>query len=186
VVYEPTAPTAPGLTNSQPIIPADRWTSINGTLNSLISKVIAPPGIYPLDTSKTYQNIDIWGINGHLEWNLGPATLTVIPAYQHVKLDLLVMPALYFSTTNYFTGAPSTSDAERLKSVSAMRTRSSNGCWAAISSTRIRTASTPSALAARPTRLSWPRSTLAPTPPLRGDLFADRPFPPDRRHALHR
>ncbi len=115
VVYEPTAPTAPGLTNSQPIIPADRWTSINGTLNSLISKVVAPPGIYPLDTSKTYQNIDIWGINGHLEWNLGPATLTVIPAYQHVKLDSLVMPALYFSTTNYVTGAPSTSDAETVE-----------------------------------------------------------------------
>lgn len=115
VVYEPTAPTAPGLTNSVPIIPADRWTSINNSLNSLISKVTAPPGIYPLDTSKTYQNIDVWGLNGHLEWNLGPATLTVIPAYQHIKVDSLALPALYFSTNNYFTGAPSTSDAETLE-----------------------------------------------------------------------
>lgn len=115
VAWEPTAPNAPGITNPQPILPAKRWTSINATINGLIATVTAPPGIYPLDTSKTYQNIDVWGVNAHAEWDLGPATLTVIPAYQHIRLDSLVMPALYFSTNNFFTGAPSTSDAQTLE-----------------------------------------------------------------------
>lgn len=115
VVYAPTAPTAPGLVNSQPIVPDDRWTSINGSLNALISQVTAPPGIYPLDTSKAYQNIDIWGVNAHVDWDLGPATLTVIPAYQRVKLDSLSLPALSFSTTNFFTGEPSISEAQTLE-----------------------------------------------------------------------
>ena len=115
VVYEPTAPNAPGITNPQPIIPDNRWTSINDSLNSLISKVTAPPGIYPLNTADVYQNITIWGVNAHLDWKLGPATLTVIPAYQRVEMDSLVMPALYFNTVNEFTGAPSTSDAKTLE-----------------------------------------------------------------------
>ncbi|MGE4409427.1 MAG: TonB-dependent receptor [Sphingobium sp.] len=115
VVYAPTAPSAPGLVNSQPIIPSDRWTSINDSLNDLISQVTAPPGIYPLDTSLTYQDVTVWGVNGHLDWDLGPAVLTVIPAYQRVSNDSLAMPALYFSTTNYFTGKPSTSDAQTLE-----------------------------------------------------------------------
>ncbi|MBB5985093.1 iron complex outermembrane receptor protein [Sphingobium sp. B1D3A] len=115
VVYEPTAPNAPGITNPQPIIPDDRWTSIDESLNALIGRVTAPPGIYPLDTSEVYQNITIWGLNAHLDWNLGPATLTVIPAYQRVETDSLVLPALYFNTVNEFTGAPSTSDAKTLE-----------------------------------------------------------------------
>jgi len=115
VVYEPTAPNAPGITNPQPIIPANRWTSINQSLNTLIGSVTAPPGIYPLDTSKVYQNVDVLGINGHIDWNLGPAVLTVIPAYQCVTQDSLVMPALYFGTNNYFTGAPSVSEGQTLE-----------------------------------------------------------------------
>ena len=115
VVYAPTAPTAPGLTNPQPIIPEDRWTSINESLNALISKVTAPPGIYHLDTETTYQDVTVWGGMFRLDWDMGPATLTVIPALQHVTQDSLVMPALYFSTNNFFTGAPSTSDAQTLE-----------------------------------------------------------------------
>jgi iron complex outermembrane receptor protein len=115
VVYAPTAPNAPGITNPQPIIPDDRWTSINDSLNGLIARVTTPAGIYPLDTSKTYQNITIWGVNAHLDWDLGPAKLTIIPAYQRVEMDSLAMPALYFNTINEFTGAPSTSDAKTLE-----------------------------------------------------------------------
>jgi iron complex outermembrane receptor protein len=115
VVYAPTAPSAPGLTNPKPIIPANRWTSINQSLNTLIGSVTAPPGIYPLDTGKVYQNVDVLGINGHIDWNLGPAVLTVIPAYQRVTQDSLVMPALYFSTNNYFNGAPSVSEGQTLE-----------------------------------------------------------------------
>jgi iron complex outermembrane receptor protein len=96
-------------------IPDNRWTSITDSLNSLIGVVTAPPGIYPLNTGDVYQNITIWGVNAHLDWKLGPATLTVIPAYQRVETDSLVMPALYFNTVNEFTGAPSTSDAKTLE-----------------------------------------------------------------------
>lgn len=115
VVYEPTAPNAPGITNPQPILPADPWESISATLNNLISRTTAPPGIYRLDTSKVYQKLTVWGVNAHLDWDLGPALLTVIPAWQHVKMDSLSMPALYFSTNNYFTGEPSTSDTKTLE-----------------------------------------------------------------------
>ncbi|MCW3834430.1 TonB-dependent receptor [Sphingomonas canadensis] len=115
VVYEPTAPNAPGITTPVPIIPDDRWTSINDSLNALIAKTTAPPGIYTLDTSKVYQNMESWGINAHLDWDLGPATLTVIPAYQRVSIDSLAMPALYFNTVNAFTGEPSTSDAQTVE-----------------------------------------------------------------------
>lgn len=115
VVYEPFAPNAPGITNPQPIIPSDPWESISKTLNDLIGRTTAPPGIYKLDTSKVYQKVTIWGANAHLDWNLGPAMLTIIPAYQSVKLDSLSMPALFFSTNNYFTGEPSTSDTKTLE-----------------------------------------------------------------------
>ena len=115
VVYAPFAPTAPGITTPRAILPDNRWTSINQSLNSLISTVVAPPGIYPLDTSKTYQNVDVLGINGHLDWNLGPAMLTIIPAFQRVTQDSLVMPALYFSTNNYFNGKPSVSEGQTLE-----------------------------------------------------------------------
>ncbi len=115
VVYEPTAPNGPGITNPQPIIPDDRWTSISDTLNALIGRTTAPPGIYPIDTSKAYQNMTVWGVNAHLDWDLGPAMLTIIPAYQKVTTDSLSLPALSFSTNNAFTKAPSTSEAQTLE-----------------------------------------------------------------------
>lgn len=115
VIYAPTAPNAPGLVNPQPILPNDRWTSINDTLNALISRVAAPPGIYPVDTSTVYQDLDIWGVNGHLDWDLGGAVLTVIPAYQRVVIDSKSIPTLNFTTVNPFNGEPSTSDAQTLE-----------------------------------------------------------------------
>lgn len=115
VIYAPTAPNAPGITTPQPILPDDRWTSIGDTLNALIAQTTAPPGIYPLDMSETYQDMDVWGVNAHLDWDLGPATLTIIPAYQSVSIDSLALPALYFSTNNPFTDDPSTSDTQTLE-----------------------------------------------------------------------
>ncbi|GLT01429.1 TonB-dependent receptor [Sphingobium jiangsuense] len=115
VVYERTAPVAPGLVNAGPIIPGDRWTSINDTLNGLISQVTAPPGIYPIDTSTAYQDVDVWGVNAHLDWDLGPATLTVIPAYQRVVLASNSYPAMRFTTVNPYDGKPSSSDAQTLE-----------------------------------------------------------------------
>ncbi|MBD3728188.1 MAG: TonB-dependent receptor [Sphingomonadales bacterium] len=114
VVYEPTAPTGPGLPGT-PIIPSDRWTSINDSLNSLIGQLAAPPGTYPIDTSLIRQDIDAWGINAHVDWDLGPATLTIIPAYQRVVNDSQSFPTLSFNTNDPYSGRPSTSDAQTLE-----------------------------------------------------------------------
>jgi len=114
-VYERTSPVAPGLTNVGPIIPGDRWTSINDSLNDLISQVTAPPGIYPMNTASSYQDVDVWGVNAHLDWDLGPATLTVIPAYQRIVVDSDSYPGLRFTTVNPYNGKPSTSDAQTLE-----------------------------------------------------------------------
>lgn len=115
VVWDPTAPTAPGITNPQPITPKDRWTAIGDSLNGLIGQVTAPPGVYPIDTSKAYQDLDVWGVNAHIDWDLGPATLTIIPAYQRVVNDSVSYPTFFFSTVNAFNNAPSTSDAQTLE-----------------------------------------------------------------------
>src|SRR5690606_13789177 len=87
----------------------------NDTLNGLISQVTAPPGIYPIDTSTAYQDVDVWGVNAHLDWDLGPATLTVIPAYQRVVLASNSYPAMRFTTVNPYDGKPSSSDAQTLE-----------------------------------------------------------------------
>lgn len=115
VIYAETAPNGPGITNPQPITPDDRWTSINDSFNDLTSKLVAPPGPYLIDTSKVRQDIDAWGISGHLDWDLGPATLTVIPAYQRVVNDSQSYPALSYNSINPYTGEPTTSDAQTLE-----------------------------------------------------------------------
>lgn len=114
VIYGETAPTGPGIT-SGPIQPEDRWTSINDSLNDLIGDLLGPPGSYPIDTSLLRQDIDAWGVAAHLDWDLGPATLTVIPAYQRVVNDSQSFPTLSFSTSDPYTGDPSTSDAQTLE-----------------------------------------------------------------------
>lgn len=115
VIYAETAPNGPGITNPQPILPEDRWTSINDTFNTLTGQLTAPPGPYKIDTSKVRQDIDSWGISGHLDWDLGPATLTIIPAYQRVVNDSQSYPALSFLSVNPYTGEPTASDAQTLE-----------------------------------------------------------------------
>lgn len=114
VIYAPFAPTGPGLPG-EPIVPANRWTSINDSLNGLIGDLLGPPGTYPIDTSLIRQDIDAWGVNAHVDWNLGPATLTIIPAYQRVVNDSVSYPTLNFVTYNPYTSQPTTSDAETLE-----------------------------------------------------------------------
>lgn len=112
VVYQPTPAVLAGATA---IIPADRWTSINDSLNTYIGQLVAPPGIYKVDTKTVRQNLDVWGVYAHVDWNLGPATLTIIPAYQRVVNASKSLPTLNFETTEYFSGAPSTSDTQSLE-----------------------------------------------------------------------
>lgn len=114
VIYAPFAPNGPGLPGD-PIVPEDRWTSINDSLNDLIGQLLGPPGTYPVDTSLVQQDIDAWGINGHFDWDLGPATLTIIPAYQRVVNNSQSFPTLNFVTREAYSGRPSTSDTETLE-----------------------------------------------------------------------
>lgn len=112
VVYQPTAAVLPGAT---PIVPSDPWTSINDSLNSYISKLVAPPGVYRIDTQTVRQDLDAWGAYAHVDWDLGPATLTFIPAYQRVVNKTKSIPTLNFETTEFATGAPSTSDTQSVE-----------------------------------------------------------------------
>ncbi|WP_374526685.1 TonB-dependent receptor [Novosphingobium sp.] len=112
VVYQPTAAVLKGAT---PIVPSDPWTSINDSLNTYISALVAPPGVYHIDTQTVRQDLDVWGVYAHVDWDLGPATLTFIPAYQRVVNSTKSIPTLNFETVDYFTGAPSTSDTQSLE-----------------------------------------------------------------------
>ncbi len=111
VIYAPFTPQGA----DGPILPDDRWTSINDSLNDLIGELSAPPGTYPIDTSIIRQDLDAWGVNAHFDWDLGGVQLTVIPAYQRVVNDSQSFPTLSFNTFDPYSGKPSTSDAETLE-----------------------------------------------------------------------
>ena len=110
VVDQATAAKLPGAT---PIVPGNAWTSISDSENAYIAAGTAlPPGVYPINTQTIHQSVDVYGIAGHVDWDLGPATLTFIPAYQSVINGSKSIPTLNFDTTEYFSGKPSTSDTE--------------------------------------------------------------------------
>ncbi|MCB2065183.1 MAG: TonB-dependent receptor [Erythrobacter sp.] len=114
VIYAETAPNGPGIV-PVPILPADRWTSINDSLNDLIGDLLGPPGVYPIDTRLLDQDVTAWGVSAHLDWDLGPATLTIIPAYQRVVNASQSFPTLSFNTVDPYTGDPSTSNGHTLE-----------------------------------------------------------------------
>lgn len=113
VVYNPEGTPFPtGQTGSQ--TPEDRWTSIEDTLNAdllFLQGLTAPvPLFYTVDTDTVQQDNQIWGVNAHLDWDLGFGTLTVIPAYQNVELDSVSVPTLSFDSTDIYNGTPSRSE----------------------------------------------------------------------------
>lgn len=114
VIYAPTAPNGPGLTPA-PIVPDDRWTSIAPSFNTLVGRLTAPPGVYPINIDLLHQDVEAWGVSGHFDWDLGGATLTVIPAYQRVVNASRSFPVLSFNTTDPYSGMPSTSNGHTLE-----------------------------------------------------------------------
>jgi iron complex outermembrane receptor protein len=112
VVDQETPAALPGATS---YVPANRWTSINNLENTYISQINYIPGVYPIDTSTIQQDLNVYGVAGHLDWDLGGATLTVIPAYQRVENSSKSIPTLNFTTSDLFTGQPSTSDTESIE-----------------------------------------------------------------------
>lgn len=119
VVYEPNTTLPYAVSGfSTPIIPSDRWTSIMSSINTLTAALPAgnpavPNGttIFPIDTTLTFQDVSVYGVNAHLDWNLGFATLTLIPAYQNVEINAINYPTFKYEAQDPITKAPQTSEA---------------------------------------------------------------------------
>lgn len=55
----------------------------------------AGPGVLLFDglAQQSYQDNTIWGAQAHVDWNLGWATLTFIPAYRSTRLSFIAYPS---------------------------------------------------------------------------------------------
>ena len=51
-----------------------------------------PHAFFPITPSEIHQDMSIWGLNAELNWQLGFATLTVLPAYRYTRLDYQTLP----------------------------------------------------------------------------------------------
>lgn len=71
-----------------PPLPGNDWRSVSDPLITAIFR--AQPGIGPLLTvpgTDSYLNINVYTIGAELNWDLGPAKLTLLPAYRDSKLS---------------------------------------------------------------------------------------------------
>ncbi len=105
VSYNP-SPLTPGGAN----VPSDPWTSVIPTVNAAFAPY--SPGF---NAAEAYQSINSWNVHAQADVNLGFGTLTLIPAYQDVKIRAASFPGIKYSTTNYLTGAPQGSQATSLE-----------------------------------------------------------------------
>jgi iron complex outermembrane recepter protein len=69
-----------------------------------------PGAFFPITPSDIHQDMDIWGLNAELNWQLGFANLTVLPAYRFTKLDYGTLPGGFI-----FGEDPETSDEKSLE-----------------------------------------------------------------------
>lgn len=80
-----------------------------------------PPGsdmIFLVDPVEdaNYNDSDFWNVHATLDWDLGFATLTVIPAYQESELKYKIQPGLSFEVQGVTeNGAPEQSEAQSLE-----------------------------------------------------------------------
>jgi iron complex outermembrane recepter protein len=51
-----------------------------------------PHAFFPINPSDIHQDMNIWGVNAELNWQLGFATLTVLPAYRYTSLNYGTLP----------------------------------------------------------------------------------------------
>ena len=59
-----------------------------------------PGANFPLIDNQSYQHVELYGIQAEANWDVGFATLTVIPSYRHVKkAGIIVEPGFFFSNT---------------------------------------------------------------------------------------
>jgi len=67
---------------------SDAWTS--ATNPAVTSVIRAEPGIGAFivaPAADNYTRINVYSVDAELNWNLGPATLTIVPAYRDSQLD---------------------------------------------------------------------------------------------------
>ena len=84
-----------------PIAKFDPWTSTTDPRAAAILAATAPPPIFrPGDPDDLYQNNRFWNAQAELTVDLGFATLTALPAYQHATQDYRIFPAIDFQSRN--------------------------------------------------------------------------------------
>ncbi|MGJ8481273.1 TonB-dependent receptor [Sphingobium yanoikuyae] len=95
-----------------PDMPKDEWTSVIPELNERLALL---PRARQYNSNDSYQNINTYNLHAQADVNLGFATLTVIPAYQHVNLRAKSYPGIMYSTVSALTGEGQVSKAESLE-----------------------------------------------------------------------
>ncbi|KKW92001.1 TonB-dependent receptor [Sphingobium chungbukense] len=108
VSYNPSASTPLG----GPDLPDNEWTSVVPELNKRLALLRAPRRY---DSSDSYQNIDAYNLHAQADVNLGFATLTVVPAYQHVSMRAKNYPGIMYSTVSALTDEGQVSKAKSLE-----------------------------------------------------------------------
>ena len=76
---------------------SDPWEAVSAPAANAYRATILPLG--PLiNNSEPVSSLDnlFYNFSGQLDWNLGFATLTVIPAYRHLSIDAVTIPSFYF------------------------------------------------------------------------------------------
>lgn len=104
--------------NGLPVVPSDAWTGVQDSINALTMLLPNGPAtalgpnrntVALLNIDEAFQDIKAWGFNAHLDWNLGFATLTFIPAIQEVEIKAISFPTFKYIAQNPVTGDPQTS-----------------------------------------------------------------------------
>ena len=75
-------------------VPSDPWIGPSDPRNNAV--IASTPGIGPFLRpvgDDGFNRVSTWGVTANVDWDLGPVTLTVIPAYRRYKVDLLTYTA---------------------------------------------------------------------------------------------
>jgi iron complex outermembrane recepter protein len=76
---------------------SNSWEAVSAPAANAYRATVLPLGPLVSD-AKPDSSLDnlLYNFSGQLDWNLGFATLTVIPAYRHLKIDSLTVPGFSF------------------------------------------------------------------------------------------
>ncbi len=123
-LYDPAG--NPASTPARPATPnLGHWVGVTDPRGAaILGQGPVPPFLKkPGNASELYQNNDFWTLQAELNADLGFATLTVLPSYQHARLDYKMYPALSYQSR----GGAGTGDAETSEALSGEVRLSGNG-----------------------------------------------------------